>query len=268
MSDNRAIGVFDSGVGGLTVLSSIHKVLPNESTLYLGDMARLPYGNKSPKTVERYSLNSARALMALGSLKMLVVACNTATAHALEALQAALSIPVVGTIEPAARASVKIKDAKSIAVLATLGTTQSKAYEVALRKLGYEGSITQQPCPLFVPIVEEGMIAGPIPAMIAGHYLSYLPSDVDAVILGCTHYPVLTPLLKGMMPPTVKWIDSGDETAKSVEKMLKEQGMLNSGASAPERKYFVTDAPARLEQISEIFLQRRVDRSQIDLIDL
>lgn len=268
MSDNRAIGVFDSGLGGLTVLSAIHKALPGESTIYLGDLARVPYGTKSPQTVVRYALNSARALLALGNIKMLVVACSTATAHALEALQDALAIPVVGTIEPGSRAAMGHKGVNSIAVLATPGTVQSKAYELTLRRLGYTGLIQQQACPLFVPIVEEGMIQGPIPAMIASHYLGFVPSNVDAIVLGCTHYPVLAPLLKGMMPTSVKWVDSNEETAKSVERMLKEKNMSNESTFMPERRYFVTDGAARLEQLSELFLHKRIERSQVDLIDL
>lgn len=268
MSDNRAIGVFDSGLGGLTVLSAIHKALPGESTIYLGDLARVPYGTKSPQTVVRYALNTAKALIALGNIKMLVVACSTATAHALDALQDALSIPVIGTIEPGATAALGLKKVESIAVLATPGTVASKAYENALRRLGYTGLLQQQACPLFVPIVEEGMIAGPIPAMIANHYLGFLPSNVDAVILGCTHYPVLAPLLKGIMPSSVKWIDSNEETAKVVERVLKESGMLNQSTFTPDRKYYVTDAASRLEQLSELFLHKRIERSQVELIDL
>jgi glutamate racemase len=268
MSDNRAIGVFDSGLGGLTVLSAIHKALPGESTVYLGDLARVPYGTKSPQTVVRYSLNTAKALLALGNIKMLVVACSTATAHALEALQDALSIPVIGTIEPGSQAALADKNAQSITVLATPGTVQSKAYEHTLRRLGYAGVIQQQACPLFVPIVEEGMISGPIASMVASHYLGFVPSDVDTVILGCTHYPALTPLLSGMMPPSVKWIDSNEATAKSVESLLREKGMLNESAFIPQRRYFVTDAAARLEQLSELFLEKRIERNQVEVIDL
>lgn len=268
MSDNRSIGVFDSGLGGLTVLSEIHKALPNESTIYLGDMARVPYGTKSPHTVIRYSLNCARALLALGSLKLLVVACGTATAHALESLQDALSIPVIGTIEPGARAAINKANAQSIAVLATAGTVNSRAYEHVLRKLSFAGGIHQKACPLFVPIVEEGLVDGPIASMIAEQYLGMLSKDVDTVILGCTHYPALAPMLKRLMPESVNWVDSGEETAKSVESMLRGQNMLNDGVDAPSRKYFVTDAAARLEQLSELFLHQRVERSQVDLIDL
>jgi len=268
MSDNRAIGVFDSGLGGLTVLSAIHKTLPGESTLYLGDLARVPYGTKSPQTVVRYALNTAKALIALGNIKMLVVACSTATAHALDALQDALSIPVIGTIEPGSLSALSHKNVSSITVLATPGTVQSRSYETTLRRLGYAGIVHQQACPLFVPLVEEGMISGPIPAMVASHYLGFVPSNVDAVILGCTHYPVLTPLLKGIMPSSVKWIDSNEETAKAVERMLKEKNMLNENALAPDRRYFVTDAPGRLEQLSELFLHKRIERSQVELIDL
>lgn len=267
MSDKRAIGVFDSGLGGLTVLSSIHKILPGESTIYLGDLARVPYGTKSSQTVVRYALNSAKALLALGQIKMLVVACSTATAHALDALQDALSIPVIGTIEPASQAALSHKIQK-VAVLATPATVQSRAFEAALRKNGFSGEIYQQACPLFVPIVEEGMVAGPIAAMIAGHYLGFLPTDVDAVVLGCTHYPALAPLLKGMMPPSVRWIDSNEATAKAAEKLLRERGMLNDNNFVPERKYFVTDAASRLEQLSELFLHKRIERSQVELIDL
>lgn len=268
MSDNRPIGIFDSGLGGLTVLSAIQRALPNESTLYLGDMARVPYGSKSANTVVKYSLNAARALLALGEIKLLVIACGTATAHALESLESALPIPVVGTIVPGSRGALLQQTPKSIAVLATSGTVQSNSYEIALRKMGYLGSIQQQACPLFVPIVEEGMVSGPIAEMIAEHYLGFLSKDVDTVILGCTHYPALATLLKKLMPASIRWIDSGEQTAKSVEEILNRNNALNTGTAAPIRKYFVTDAALKLEQLSELFLLERVERSQVDLIDL
>lgn len=263
MTDSRAIGVFDSGFGGLTILSAIHQALPYESTVYLGDTARLPYGTKSPETVRRYALNNAKALLAVAPLKMLVVACNTVSAVALEALQDALSIPVVGVIEPGARAAMLAHKTDSIAVLATAATVQSKAYEITLRKQGFLGDVTSRACPLFVPLVEEGLVSGPIATQIAHLYLDKLPTHVDTIILGCTHYPLLLPTLECVLPKTKHWINSAHEVALEVKRLVGE-----SQKREVSRRYLVTDAPHRFEQISAYYLGSPVSAGQVELIDI
>ena len=268
MSNLKAIGVFDSGLGGLTVLSALHRLLPNESTVYLGDTARLPYGTKSPQTVVRYALNNARALLSLADLKLLVVACNTVSAVALDALRDALSIPVIGVIEPGAQAAASDKKTKSIAVLATAGTIASGAYELALRKQGFTGTIYTQACPLFVPLVEEGLISGPIPESIAQHYLSNMPTDVDSIILGCTHYPLLLPILSKVFPGSPRWIDSGKETALKVQQEMARTGLLSDSTSPTRHRYMATDAPLRFEQLAQFYLGKPIPQKCVEFVDV
>jgi len=267
MTDTRAIGVFDSGFGGLTVLSALHQLLPHESTVYLGDTARLPYGTKSPQTVVRYALNNARLLMEKASLKMLVVACNTVSSVALEALEDALSIPVVGVVNPGAKAAVD-SGASAIAVLATAGTIQSKAYEKTLWQLGFHGEIISIACPLFVPLVEEGMVTGSIAEDVARYYLAEIAKPVHAIILGCTHYPLLLPTLQKVFPMPVHWIDSGSKTALWVKNELEKQNLLTKDHYVPVHRYLVTDAPRRFEFLSEFYLGKKVNAVDIDLVDI
>ncbi len=261
MTDNRSIGVFDSGLGGLTVLAALRKKFPQESMVYLGDTARLPYGTKSPETVIKYALANAKALMQQAELKLLVVACNTATAHALPALLAALPIPVIGVIEPGALEVVSNPKIKSVAVLATAGTTESKAYEIALRKHGFAGPIYSQACPLWVPLVEEGLVTGPIAESIAKYYLNQLPAVPDAVVLGCTHYPLLLPVLRKMLSQETIWIDSGHATANRAPSFAE----ATAGTAV---HYFVTDAPKKFQELSSLFLGTPVLDAQVQLIDV
>lgn len=266
--DQRAIGVFDSGFGGLTVLKEVHKVLPHESTVYLGDTARLPYGAKSPDTVRRYSYNNARALLEKADLKMLVVACGTASSIALSTLQDALPIPVVGVIEPSVRAALANSQTRSIAILATPATVLTEIFPRTLIEHGFLGQIFAQACPLFVPIVEEGLVEGKIAEEVAAHYMKELPAHVDTVILGCTHFPLLAPLLKQYLPSHVRWIDAGEEVAKKVRSELDTMGQLSAYSENPMRRYLVTDAPYRFEQLCEFFLQASVPRSSVELVDI
>ncbi|MES2503931.1 MAG: glutamate racemase [Myxococcota bacterium] len=261
MADNRSIGVFDSGLGGLTVLSALLKKFPNESMAYLGDTARVPYGTKSPETVIKYALNNAKALMRSVDLKLLVVACNTATAHALPALQKELSIPVLGVIKPGAFEVSNRPEIKSVAVLATTGTIGSNAYEKTLNNQGYKGEVFSLACPLWVPLVEEGLIEGPIAESLARHYLDQLPKLPQAVILGCTHYPMLLTTLKKVMPAETIWIDSGHATAALAQ-------FEPSNRDSGELKVYVTDAPERFRALSSVFLGYSVPERQIELIDV
>lgn len=267
MSKDSAIGVFDSGLGGLTVLSAIHRLLPAERTVYLGDTARVPYGTRSADTVIRYALNNAKALIARAPIKLLVVACNTASAVALDVLASQLLVPVIGVIEPGADEAMRVAPRGRIAVLATEGTIRSNAYERTLMKKGFEGEVISRACPLFVPLVEEGLIEGDIPHLVAERYISDL-GDVDAAILGCTHYPMLLPTLQNILPSNASWVSSGEAVAKGVQQELLKRDLLALNQESPSQSYLMTDTPWRLLQLSEYFLGKPIKKSEVELIDV
>jgi glutamate racemase len=263
----RPIGVFDSGVGGLTVARALANRLPRESILYFGDTARVPYGSKSPETVRRYSRESARLLLSW-DVKLLVIACNTATAHAEETLRRELDIPVVGVIEPGASAAVAATRTGRIGVLGTAGTIGSGAYDLAVRRrLGDGGRVYAQPCPLFVPLVEEGWIDHPVTRMVAREYLRPLKEvDVDVVVLGCTHYPLLRATLADEVGAGVTLVDSGEETAETVAGLLREHGIETSAHEPPAHAFFVSDSPLRFREFGRRFSDGLVDAvSHVDI---
>ena len=249
MSDNRSIGVFDSGLGGLTVLKALRAQFPHESMVYLGDTARLPYGTKSPEVVLEYTMSSASALMRLAELKLLVLACSTATAHALKVLQEKLPIPVVGVIEPSVLAVLQKPELQKVAILATAGTVASGAYEKALRQHGFQGQIQSLPCPLLVPLVEEGMTSGPIAESIVRYYLQQLNFKPDAIVLGCTHYPYLLSLFQQLADKKTLFIDSGPAAAAKIHFMASDH-------KEAETRYYVTDMPRNMKPFSEGPLER------------
>ncbi|HOC43198.1 MAG TPA: glutamate racemase [Thermoanaerobaculales bacterium] len=216
MDDGRLpIGVFDSGVGGLTVLQAIRRSLPGEDYLYLGDTARLPYGSKSPSTVQRYALNAARHLVDRG-VKLLVVACNTASSYALEEVMAACPVPVVGVVEPGVRAALAT-GARRIGVIGTEGTVRSEAYQRALLRADRRVTVDAAACPLFVPLAEEGWGDHPVTDLVAEHYLRpLLARGIEALILGCTHYPLLRPSLERVAGRAVRLVDSATSVATTV----------------------------------------------------
>ncbi len=265
-SDERLIGVFDSGVGGLTVLKALMQTMPNESTVYLGDTARVPYGTKSPDVVTRYSLANAKALMQF-DLKMLVVACNTASASALPALQASLPIPVVGVIEPGAHEAMQRTRNGHVAVIGTKGTIATGAYQLALRTINPQIQVTALPCPLFVPLAEEGLVEGAIALSIVEHYLGqHRLGDADTLVLGCTHYPLLKTVIQSVVGQRVMLVDSAQATAKAALQSLKTHGLLRTSTTASEHHYLVTDTPAAFERVAEQFLGIPVlGTRQIDL---
>src|SRR5690348_6087741 len=228
MPTSAPVGVFDSGIGGLTVAHEVIRQLPHESVLYFGDTARVPYGPKSPDTVRRYSREIAAFLTGEG-IKTLVVACNTATAHALPALRDDVPLPVIGVIEPGARAAVRATRGGHIGVIGTAGTIKSGAYERAIRELDPSVRITARACPLFVPLVEEGWVDHDATRMIARAYLApLLRENVDTVVLGCTHYPLLKPLLAEVLGAEVALIDSAEETARAAATVLRDHGLAAS----------------------------------------
>ncbi len=260
------IGVFDSGVGGLTVLKALIDRLPQESTVYLGDTARVPYGSKSAEVVTRYSLKNAELLMEYG-IKALVVACNTASAVALPALRAALPIPVVGVVSPGAAAAVKKTRSGHIAVIGTQGTIASGAYQKALSELRDDLQVTVQACPLFVPLAEEGWVSGDVPRLVAHKYLGSLrEAAVDTLVLGCTHYPLLAPIISEVLGPEVVLVDSAAATAIRLAEVLAERDLLKIGLSTVERHYLVTDVPTRFVEVGSRFLGRQLSGArQVDL---
>ncbi len=263
---HAAIGVFDSGVGGLTVLKALIERLPFESTVYLGDTARVPYGTKSGEVVTRYSLANARALMEY-DLKLLVVACNTASAVALPALREALPIPVVGVIGPGAQQAAAITKAGRVAVIGTPGTIASGAYQRALAAERKELEVRTQACPLFVPLAEEGWVTGEIPRLIAQKYLTGpLLEGVDTLVLGCTHYPLLARVISEVAGAGVRLVDSATATAERVAEVLRERGLTQLERRTVERHYLVTDTPTKFLEVGERFLGHPLSGArQIDL---
>lgn len=258
MAASGAIGIFDSGVGGLTVLQRIAERLPAEDLVYLGDTARYPYGTKSPETVTRYSLENARFLADKG-IKLLVVACNTASAVALEALEREVRVPVVGVIEPGARAAVERTRNGRIGVIGTEATIGSGAYTRALRRLRPELEIYTRACPLFVPLVEEGWTDNEIVRATVALYLGSLRrSGIDTLILGCTHYPLLKPAIRSFLGDAVALVDSAEETAREVEARLRAEGLAR-GDGRGSLSFFVTDVPDRFVRVGRRFLDERVE---------
>ena len=266
---NAPIGVFDSGMGGLTVMRALMAHLPFESFVYLGDTARLPYGTKSADTVRRYALQASAALVTRG-VKLVVVACNTASAS-LPALRNALApLPVIGVIAPGAAAALAAALDGPIAVIATEGTVKGGTYRSAIRERGSNVPIVQQACPLFVPMTEEGLIDGPIVEAIVHRYLDPVLATMPkptCLLLGCTHYPVLKPVISRLVGNGVAIVDSALTTAQAVATLLAANGLANS-AGLQTLKFLATDAPDRFARVGEIFLGRQIDPGLVELIDL
>ena len=256
--DSRPIGVFDSGLGGLTAVRELFRVLPQESIVYFGDTARLPYGSKSRETVTRFSLEIATFLVGQ-NIKCLVVACNTSSSHALEALQRRLDIPVIGVIEPAVRAALAHSPGGRIGVVGTLATVGSGAYPAAIEQRLPGASVIARACPLFVPLVEEGWLDHPVTKLVAEEYLAELRNgNLESLILGCTHYPLIAPLIADIMGPVVRLIDSGAEAARATAAMLAERGQLAAGP--PAHHVYLSDEPRRrsFSKIARTFLGREL----------
>ena len=260
MSRDGAIGVFDSGVGGLTVLHEIVRALPAEETIYLGDTGRAPYGTKSAETITRYTLESVDFLVGRG-IKLLVVACNSASAVALDAIRARWSVPVIGVIDPGARAAVERTRTGRVGVVGTEATISSGAYTRALRQLGPSLEIYLRACPLFVPLAEEGWTEGPIARLVAETYLASLArSGIDTLVLGCTHYPIMRSVIADVVGPGVALIDSGEAVADEVAALLEGEDLLRDSDDEPESRFYVTDAAERFRRVAERFLDAPLDR--------
>lgn len=265
-SVHKPIGVFDSGIGGLTVLRELAARLPGEDLVYLGDTARVPYGIRSPSTVIRYSFQNAGFLIRQG-IKALVVACNTASAVSIEKLRERFSIPVLGVIEPGAKAAVRHTASGRVGVIGTEATIRSGAYQKVLTVMMEDVEISARACPLFVPLVEEGWVSGKVTRDVVREYLRPLKkSRVDTLVLGCTHYPLLREAIGEYMGEHTTLIDSAVETANEAKAMLRERGLARIGRRRGEMSFFVTDSPDRFSMVGERFLGNPIDR--ITLIDI
>ncbi len=264
------IGVFDSGVGGLTVLAALEAALPGERFLYLGDTARLPYGTKSPASVARYASQCAGALVARG-IKLLVVACNTAASAALPALARQFpSLPVIGVVEPGAAAAVAATRSGHIAVIATEGTIRAGAYQAAIGALSSDVRVTALSGSLFVALAEEGWTEGPIVELAARRYLDATfaqPLPPDTLLLGCTHFPVLGRALAGVLPAGVTLVDSAATTARAVAQLLAQRG-LASPLAVGATNFLATDGPERFARVGSIFLGRPLLAAEVELVDV
>ena len=260
MNQSAPIGVFDSGIGGLTVVRELIRQLPNESIVYFGDTARVPYGPKSPDTVLRYSQEIAGYLEKQG-IKTLVVACNTATAHAVPALQQDLGIPVIGVIDPGARAATRATKSGSIGVIGTQGTIKSRAYEVAIQKLMPDARLSVTACPLFVPLAEEGWLETEATLLVAQEYLTPLrDAHIDTLVLGCTHYPLLKRVIGTVVGRDVRLIDSAEETAAETARVLKQENLASADPNGARYRFVASDAPETFLRIGQRFLGAAIER--------
>ncbi|MBI1262057.1 MAG: glutamate racemase [Rhizobiales bacterium] len=269
--DNRPIGVFDSGIGGITVLKALRARLPHENLIYLGDTARLPYGTKSAETVTAYATQATRNLMT-HDIKMAVIACNTAASVALEPLSAALDpLPVIGVVGPGAEAGVKASKNGHIAVLATEATVRGGAYLRAIHALAPQADVVQKACGLFVTLAEEGWIKGDVAEAAARRYLEPLfkgRQKPDTIVLGCTHFPVLARVIARVVGPGVKLVDSAATTARAVELALTEKGLTTNRRGKGKVRFLATDSAERFARVGGIFFGEDITAKQVELVDL
>ncbi|MBF0478999.1 MAG: glutamate racemase [Candidatus Omnitrophica bacterium] len=253
------IGIFDSGLGGLTVAKALMKLMPHEDLVYFGDTARVPYGSKSRESIVRFSIENTEILMKR-NVKIVVVACNSSSSCALETLQEKFPVPIVGVIAPGARQAAAATMNNRIGVIATTATVNSGAYEKFVHVYAPQAKVFSQPCPLFVPLVEEGWYTKKIALDIAQEYLKYLKQDrVDTLVLGCTHYPLLKKILRQAMGPQVKLVDSGQEVAWEVKRVLQEKALIKDGRAQGCHEFLVSDRPQSFEKIAQRFLGEKIN---------
>lgn len=266
MKKTAPIGVFDSGLGGLTVFKALARRMPEESLLYFGDTAHVPYGSKSPEAIARFSTAVARFLGKKG-IKALVVACNTSSAWALPAIRRAVKVPVIGVIEPGARAALSVSKGRRIGVIGTEATVKSGAYPAAIKKLA-RATTASNACPLFVPLVEEGWWTGPVVEAVARRYAGPLKkARVDTLILGCTHYPYLKKMIGKVMGPKVRLIDSAEETAAETERVLAKLDLRAPRGRRGARRYYASDAPERFGRLGTRMLGTPIKRVDLHPFD-
>ncbi len=266
MQDSRPIGVFDSGIGGLTVVKALRDLLPNEKIFYLGDTARVPYGGKSASTVERYSLELAQMLMSEDA-KAIIVACNTVSSVALPKLKEHFQVPVIGVIEPGARAAMEITRNRHIGVIGTRATIKSGAYEKALRELDKSVRVSSLACPLFVPLIEEGWLEDELTDQTIARYLQPLANrGIDTLVLGCTHYPLLASAIGRVLKDKVVLVDSAQNCAKTVEQLLDRQSIRAPDRNSGSLEVALTDAPDNFLRVAREALQ--LDIGEVQLRDV
>ncbi|MBI5266264.1 MAG: glutamate racemase [candidate division Zixibacteria bacterium] len=268
---DKPIGIFDSGVGGLTVAREVFNLLPHEDVVYFGDVGRYPYGGRSSEIITRFATQDV-ALLLEHDVKYVICACNTVSAVALDDLRDSYSIPMIGVIHPGAEAAVKATRNGRIGVIGTNATIGSNAYARSIHERNAELKVFSLACPLFVPLAEEGYVDKEATYLIARDYLqTMLDVEIDTLILGCTHYPLLKHVIADVMGPEITLIDSGEETARAAYKTITESGLLHSRAGqhpspSSEHKYFVSDVPEKFSQVATRFLGRIVDRiTRVDI---
>ena len=269
--DMRPIGVFDSGLGGLTAVHSLWKILPEENLIYFGDTARVPYGGRSKETILKYARQDVRFLRSF-DLKAILIACGTVTTTSLDTLQTENDLPIVGVVEPTCRRALLVTKTKKVGMIATLASVRSGAYEATLRRLDPDVEVIGKPCPLFVPLVENGRIqrGDVVIETVAREYLEPLKATgIDTLILGCTHYPLLTDIIADVMGPDVTLVSAGEESAFELKRMLKAAGLRADESRQGEPEFYVSDRPEDFERIASVFLRenmrhtaRRIDIDQ------
>jgi glutamate racemase len=262
----KPIGVFDSGIGGLTVVKRLASTLPNENIIYFGDTARVPYGSKSNSTVIEYSIQNTKFLLQK-NIKALVVACNTASSIAIPDLKKIFDIPIIGMIEPGSRMALRKTQNKKIGVIGTRATISNLAYSKEIKKMNNKAEVFEKPCPLFVPLAEEGWIKHKATYEIAEEYLKELREDgIDTLVLGCTHYPILSEVIQKVIGSKVALIDSGVASSELIKMELEKFDLLSDSGTIGGQEYYVSDIPAKFKEVAELFLGRGIDHvHKVDL---
>ena len=262
---NSPIGVFDSGIGGLTVAKELINTLPGENIIYLGDTARVPYGTKSGRTVIIYSHRNTEFLVSKG-IKLLVVACNTASSVSIPSLRDEFDIPVIGVIEPGARKAVSVTKTGKIGVIGTPSTINSNAYKQAIQTLNNDIEVYTKACPLFVPLADEGWVEGDLVEKIVEQYLAEIKqSGIDTLVLGCTHYPLLKNTIQKVMGDEITLVDSAEETASEIKQVLTHNGLLNDNKPKSEREFYLTDVSDTFISVAGRFLGEKIEK--IEMVD-
>ena len=262
----KPIGVFDSGIGGLTVVKRLASTLPNENIIYFGDTARVPYGSKSNSTVIEYSIQNTKFLLQK-NIKALVVACNTASSIAIPDLKKMFDIPIIGMIEPGSRMALSKTHNKKIGVIGTRATISNLAYSKEIKKMNDKAVVFEKPCPLFVPLAEEGWIKHKATYEIAEEYLKELRENkIDTLVLGCTHYPILSEVIQEVIGLKVALIDSGVASSELIKAELEKFNLLSDSGTTGSQEYYVSDIPAKFKEVAELFLGRAIDHvHKVDL---
>ncbi|MCX8043127.1 MAG: glutamate racemase [Desulfobacterota bacterium] len=265
---SQPIGIFDSGVGGLTVFKEIRRALPEEDILYLGDTARVPYGIRSPETVRKYALANANFLVKQ-NVKLLIIACNTASAIAMSALHAMYDMPIIDVVRPGARSAAAVTKRRRVGIIGTEATIRSRAYEQELERIDSSIVVYQQSCPLFVPLAEEGWCEreDPIATMIANRYLAPLKeTGIDTLVLGCTHYPILKDVIQHVVGHNIVLVDSAEEIARETVVVLERSGLRRRDTRQGSETFFVTDIPTRFQETGSRFLGHELNN--VHLVDI